>query len=71
MADGTTRKLDYAFGDIFEKEKKTEDLSVLNKIVFIGKKKSLVDSGKYFMINRARQYGKTTTLKMLGHYLKR
>ena len=39
MADGTTRKLDYAFGDIFEKEKKTEDFSVLNKIVFIGKKK--------------------------------
>ncbi len=32
--------------------------------------KSLVDSGKYFVINRARQYGKTTTLKMLGHYLK-
>lgn len=39
MADGTTRKLDYAFGDIFEKEKRTEDFSVLNKIVFIGKKK--------------------------------
>ena len=27
--------------------------------------KKLVDSGKYFTINRARQYGKTTTLKAL------
>lgn len=26
---------------------------------------SLVDAGKYFTINRARQYGKTTTLQML------
>ena len=27
--------------------------------------KSLVDDGKYFTINRARQYGKTTTLNEL------
>lgn len=27
--------------------------------------KALVDDGKYFVINRARQYGKTTTLHML------
>ena len=27
--------------------------------------KKLVDAGKYFMINRARQYGKTTTLRAL------
>lgn len=32
--------------------------------------KALVDSGKYFCINRARQYGKTTTLDALVHYLK-
>jgi G3E family GTPase len=38
MADGTTRKLDYAFGDIFEKTQETEDSSVLNKIVLIGKR---------------------------------
>lgn len=32
--------------------------------------KEMVDSGEYFTINRARQYGKTTTLKALGRYLK-
>lgn len=28
--------------------------------------KKLVDDGKYFTINRARQYGKTTTLDILS-----
>ena len=32
--------------------------------------KKLVDDGKYFVINRARQYGKTTTLWALKEYLK-
>ena len=32
--------------------------------------KKLVDAGKYFTINRARQYGKTTTLKSLQRILK-
>ncbi|MCR5136550.1 MAG: AAA-like domain-containing protein [Oscillospiraceae bacterium] len=31
----------------------------------------LVDDGKYFTINRARQYGKTTTLARLADYLKK
>ena len=31
--------------------------------------KKLVDAGKYFTINRARQYGKTTTLHALKGYL--
>lgn len=31
--------------------------------------KELVDAGKYFTINRARQYGKTTTLESLSGYL--
>ncbi len=31
--------------------------------------KKMVDSGKYFVINRGRQYGKTTTLKALEQYL--
>lgn len=31
--------------------------------------KVLVDKGKYFTINRARQYGKTTTLLALEYYL--
>ena len=36
--------------------------------------KKMVDAGKYFTINRARQYGKTTTLRALqlalsGNYL--
>lgn len=31
----------------------------------------LVASGAYFTINRARQYGKTTTLKALSEYLKK
>ena len=31
--------------------------------------KKIVDRGKYFTINRARQYGKTTTLDALAQYL--
>ncbi|WP_417092087.1 AAA family ATPase [Marvinbryantia sp.] len=31
--------------------------------------KKMVDAGDYFTINRARQYGKTTTLRALGRYL--
>ena len=31
--------------------------------------KKLVDDGKYFTINRARQYGKTTTLAALKKIL--
>ncbi|MEH2957500.1 AAA-like domain-containing protein [Candidatus Merdisoma sp. JLR.KK006] len=33
--------------------------------------KTLVDSGAYFTISRARQYGKTTTLMALADYLKK
>ena len=33
--------------------------------------KKLIDEGKYFMINRARQYGKTTTLLALSRYLQK
>lgn len=33
-------------------------------------KRLFVDRGKYFVINRGRQYGKTTTLKALVEYLK-
>ena len=32
--------------------------------------KRMVDAGKYFCINRARQYGKTTTMQALADYLK-
>lgn len=32
--------------------------------------KEMVDAGQYFTINRARQYGKTTTLQALREYLK-
>lgn len=31
--------------------------------------KTLIDDKKYFVINRARQYGKTTTIRMLTRYL--
>lgn len=31
--------------------------------------KKMVDRGEYFTINRARQYGKTTTLRALGRFL--
>ena len=41
------------------------DLS--ERVIEIGK---LVDEGKYFTINRARQYGKTTTISALAAYLK-
>ncbi len=33
-------------------------------------KRLYVDRGKYFVINRGRQYGKTTTLRLLTAYLK-
>ena len=33
--------------------------------------KALVDHEKYFTINRARQYGKTTTLRALSSYLQK
>ena len=33
-------------------------------------KEDLVDYGSYFVINRGRQYGKTTTLRALENYLK-
>ncbi len=33
-------------------------------------KKLFVDRGKYFVMNRGRQYGKTTTLMALAEYLK-
>ncbi len=32
--------------------------------------KEMIDAGKYFAINRGRQYGKTTTLNELADYLK-
>ena len=32
--------------------------------------KEMVDRGDYFTVNRARQYGKTTTLKALRYYLR-
>ena len=35
----------------------------------VNKIKKLVDQGEYFVINRARQYGKTTTLTALKHRL--
>lgn len=33
--------------------------------------KKLIDANKYFTINRARQYGKTTTLRALDRYLRK
>lgn len=32
--------------------------------------KKMIDAGEYFAINRARQYGKTTTLRALAEYLR-
>ena len=32
--------------------------------------KRMIDAGKYFTVNRARQYGKTTILSFLAEYLK-
>lgn len=32
--------------------------------------KVLIDNGEYFTINRARQYGKTTTIRALGEFIK-
>ena len=37
----------------------------------IQKIKTMIDNGEYFTINRARQYGKTTTLRILSQYLKK
>lgn len=36
----------------------------------IDKTISLIEKGKYFIINRPRQYGKTTTLFLLNNRLK-
>ena len=47
---------------------KTEHYMV-NLEIRLRKIKNLVDNGKYFSINRARQYGKTTTLDALADYL--
>ncbi|MBO5069540.1 MAG: 9-O-acetyl-N-acetylneuraminate esterase, partial [Roseburia sp.] len=33
--------------------------------------KTMVDFGQYFTVNRARQFGKTTTLMALTEYLKK
>ena len=33
--------------------------------------KQMVDAGEYFVINRARQYGKTTILRALAEYFKK
>ncbi len=33
--------------------------------------KKMIDAGQYFTINRARQYGKTTTLKALSKYIEK
>ena len=41
-------------------------VNIENKLVQI---KKLIDSGAYFTINRARQYGKTTTIEGLRTYL--
>ena len=35
----------------------------------LGQIKEMVDAGQYFTINRARQYGKTTTLNALENIL--
>ncbi len=32
--------------------------------------KEMIDGGQYFTINKARQFGKTTTLRALSHFLK-
>jgi hypothetical protein len=42
-------------------------VDISNKIKQIMK---MVDKGRYFTINRARQYGKTTTLKYLAKFMK-
>lgn len=41
-------------------------VDISNKLIQI---KAMVDAGQYFTINRARQYGKTTTLRRLKEYL--
>ena len=33
--------------------------------------RQMIDDGEYFVINKARQYGKTTVLRSLAQYLKR
>lgn len=35
----------------------------------LGQIRAMVDAGEYFTVNRARQYGKTTTLKTLERFL--
>lgn len=42
---------------------------MVNIDVRLAEIKGLVDEKQYFVINRARQYGKTTTLNQLVNYL--
>lgn len=48
---------------------KPEEHYMVNLDERLSKVKELVDMGKYFTINRARQYGKTTMLRALRRYL--
>lgn len=47
-----------------------EDHYMVNIDKRLAEIKKLVDDGKYFTINCARQYGKTTTLRALKEYLR-
>ena len=46
-----------------------EEHYMVNIDVRLAEIKGLVDEKQYFVINRARQYGKTTTLNQLVNYL--
>lgn len=43
---------------------------MVNLGIRLEKIKAMIDDGQYFTINKARQYGKTTTLRALSDYLK-
>src|SRR5574344_408143 len=48
-----------------------EDHYMVNLDKRLSEIKEMVDRGDYFVINRGRQYGKTTTLFALAEYLKK
>lgn len=66
MARASTHKIFNVNADC--KPKLHYMVNIDSKLIEIRK---MVDRGDYFTINRARQYGKTTTLKALGRYLQK
>jgi len=50
---------------------RTDKHYMVNLLFRLEEIRQMIDDGEYFVINKARQYGKTTVLRSLAQYLKR